>query len=82
MQGNLFRKFKDAIMGRTHVKDLRDLTRSPTEERVGIGQTGARGHGQADLKCVASVSVRNKMSEEDPATRAKCTGSTWADVVK
>ena len=55
VQGNLFRKFKDAIMGRTHVKDLQDLTRSPTEERVGIGQTGMRGHGQADSKCGASV---------------------------
>jgi hypothetical protein len=38
-----------------------------------------RGHGQADLKCGASVSVRSKMSEEDTATH---TGSTWADVVK
>ena len=52
------------------------------ELTVEIGQTGVRGHGQADSNCGASVSVRSKISEEDTITHAKNTGSMWADVVK
>ena len=71
VQGNLFRKFKDAVMGHTHVKDLQGPTHSLTEKRVGIGQTGVRGNDQMDLKCGASVSVRNQMDKEDSVSRTK-----------
>jgi hypothetical protein len=42
LQGSFFRKFRDAILGETHVDSLQVPTPPPTEERVEIQQSGRR----------------------------------------
>lgn len=36
LQGSLFRKFKDIIMGQKHINTLKTSAMSPSQERVGM----------------------------------------------
>jgi hypothetical protein len=38
LQGNLFREFRDIILGYRHTSTLTDMSPSPREERVGINK--------------------------------------------
>jgi hypothetical protein len=35
LQGSLFRKFREVIMGHRHIDSLKEATPTPTQERVG-----------------------------------------------
>jgi hypothetical protein len=40
LQGHLFSRFRDVLLGRTHIDTLAVATIAPSEERVGIVRTG------------------------------------------
>ena len=76
LQGNLFRKFRDAIMG-THHMDTRTLDLPPPlEERV--GDTSRLGTGMSDF---ASNHARDSTVNRTVSTM-KNTPVSWADVVR
>ena len=91
LQGSLFRKFRDAILGYSHVDSLKDDSTMPTEERVGDqqdGQTGRRGSDRSALASVTSetsesVRLSGDEAEKNESDRGtKATARTWANVVK
>ena len=72
LQGHLFRRFRDVILGYSHVNTLRRDTAVPPEERVGKGGSGAR-----------DVTPANREPGEKSVNGKKDTGKvTWADVVR
>jgi hypothetical protein len=93
LQGSLFKKFRSAILGESHVSSLQIPPPEPTEERVGVNrvvqeteQSGRRGCDLSALKPRASgsVSVQSSVDIEKNkgANSTKATQCTWADVVK
>ncbi len=76
LQGHLFRKFRDAILGDTHVHTLTASPTPSTEERVGYRQSVERGldhPGESD----GFTLVKGKRSR----TNHVHTNVSWADVV-
>ena len=91
LQGSLFRKFRDAILGYSHVNSLKDASTTSTEERVGDQQdrqTGGRGCDRSALEPVVSATSEDVNSNDDRAKKnisshgTKATARTWADVVR
>ena len=91
LQGSLFRKFRDAILGYSHVDSLKDSSTMPTEERVGDkqdSQTGGHGSDRSALESVVSGTSEGVNSDDDGAKKSttshstEATKRTWADVVK
>ena len=71
LQGNLFRRFRDVILGYSHVDTLkRDIT-TQLEERVGNDRAVA----------CAAARPRNT-SEKTPVTGQQSGANTWADVAR
>jgi hypothetical protein len=78
LQGGLFKKFRDVILGRKHTSTLRPVFQPPPEERVGSMQSG-------ELKDVSTVDGKTSNSKKRNRTKeyaAKENTITWADVVK
>ena len=72
LQGNLFRHFRDVILGYEHVDTLTIVTTPSSEERVGEVRTDSRD-------------IKGPGTSEGVMTRCEVTGktkSTWADVVR
>jgi hypothetical protein len=93
LQGSLFRRFRSAILGESHVGSLQVPPTTPTEERVGIQgvvqktvQSGGRGRDFLALKSGASGSVSDQSNDDvernKNANSIESTQCTWADVVK
>ena len=94
LQGNLFRKFRDVILGYKHVSSLATYLPTPDEERV-----GRRGNEQKEDRSVdgqATASAQGRISSDRAkSTSAVCgrlatgkavggnpsRGVTWAQVV-
>jgi hypothetical protein len=71
LQGNLFRRFRDVILGHSHINTLQHNTAVPLEERVGKNRSGTLGiapPGEAESKVPANDTEKGKV--------------TWADVVR
>jgi hypothetical protein len=49
LQGSLFRKFREVIMGRKHIDSLKDPSSSPSQERVGTDLLVKNGSGDNDI---------------------------------
>jgi hypothetical protein len=90
LQGSLFRKFRDAILGYSHVNSLMDASPTPTEERVGDqqdGQAGGRGGDRSAPETVAPGTSEDVRTDDDGPEKnvsnhgTKATTRTWADVV-
>jgi hypothetical protein len=91
LQGNLFRKFRDVILGYARVDTLALGQHPPVEERV--GKDGAKGTGRSGYGTIEPSGDHDSDSttvtiEEDPdvlrehgGTRQEG-GVTWADVLR
>jgi hypothetical protein len=77
LQGNLFRKFRDVILGMNHIDTLSAPSRSQPEERVEI---------RPDKQGADSASNSRSSTMKDADAEARNVDSTasasWADVVK
>ena len=72
LQGNLFRSFRDVILGYNHVGTLKREPHIPIEERVGKDRSSTRDAAPPDATQKAiTVTGRENMEK-----------ATWADVVK
>jgi hypothetical protein len=74
LQGNLFRRFSDVILGYSHVDTLKRDPTVPPEERVGKDQAQTRGIA---LSGHAPVNENTVNGNESTAKKA-----TWADIVR
>ncbi|KAI2490730.1 Reverse transcriptase (RNA-dependent DNA polymerase) [Fragilaria crotonensis] len=74
LQGNLFRRFRDVILGYSHIDTLRRDPAVPVEERVGKRQPNTRDVAPPGAEELHEGEVRGKKS-------AICE-RTWADVVR
>jgi len=75
LQGNLFRKFRDVILGYKHVDTLAMVPTPTAEERVGKWRTddcGTKNAPGTEAKVMKESSVGTKTSKQ----------VTWAEVVK
>lgn len=90
LQGNLFRKFRDVILGYKHVDTLTDVPPVADEERVGIDEERTTNEGPTapgDIM-MTTEEVEGRISEPE-GRRAKAEGRekekervvTWAQVV-
>ena len=73
LQGNLFRRFRDVVLGYSHIDTLRRDPAVPVEERVGKGQPITRDIAPPGANEVAKRQVKGKND-----IRAL----TWADIGK
>jgi hypothetical protein len=83
LQGALFRKFRDIVLGYTHVDSLYDEPPSKDEERVGKGKL-LEGRDSYDSNDERSVNAgTGKGKERTVATHSAATRSrvTWSDIV-
>jgi hypothetical protein len=76
LQGNLFRKFREVIMGHKHIDSLKEPMPSPSRERV--GKDDLDKDGNQDVREVQNGDGRQTDKTEHPGTG----NATWADVVK
>ncbi len=69
LQGNLFRKFRDVVMGYKHISSLYDQSEQTlAQERVGKGENGIlRENSKRPNVCASDGSKKN---------------ATWAEIVK
>ena len=77
LQGQLFRTFRDVLLGHAHVDTLTKPPMSPTEERVGEGPVvnhGAEATGVLDTVVVDTV--------VDSTVHGAAPKVTWAEVVR
>ena len=83
LQGHLFRRFRDVILGHCPIASLHSSTLAPSEERVGKDRTGTnctvppvtKGPGKDEQTEVESES-------HEQVTVPITTLTTWADVVR
>jgi hypothetical protein len=73
LQGNLFKQFRDVIMGDKHMNTLAVSLPMPTEERVG----STRQSDDGTSECASHHTSNNT---ETPVAKARSV--SWADVVK
>jgi hypothetical protein len=73
LQGNLFKQFRDAIMGDKHMDTLAVSLPMPTEEHVGSTRQSDNGTSE----CASHHTSNNT---ETPVAKARSV--SWADVVK
>ena len=85
LQGHLFRRFRDVILGHCPIASLHDSPVTPSEERVGKGRTGANctvptvpKEPQKRTEEQTTDTLTNQNREPTRIT----TLTTWADVVK
>ena len=71
LQGKLFRKFRDVILGYKHISTLQEEEESPSQERVGKGFSGKIPKGSGD-----------GISSNDRSDDADGRHVSWADVVR
>ena len=75
LQGHLFRRFRDVVLGHCPVTVLRRDPALPSEERVGENRTGACGTVPLSTGTVVPLSTSISMTGDDAQKR------TWAEVV-
>jgi hypothetical protein len=73
LQGNLFRRFRDVILGHSHVDTLQCDLAAQLEERVGENRSGA---------CSTAPPGATPVNESRKSTKEKESRITWADIVK
>ena len=71
LQGQLFRKFRDVLLGRVHVNSLTEDHMVPLEERVGVLRAGYHG-----------ATAKSVLSTGTGTGTATAKNVSWADVVK
>ena len=71
LQGQLFRKFRDVLLGRVHVNSLTKDPMVPLEERVGVLRAGYHG-----------ATAKSVLSTGTGTATATAKNVSWADVVK
>ena len=74
LQGNLFRRFRDVVLGRCHTDTLTFVSDGPFEERVGKMQSDPIATVDSSNGTVARANEENDICPQ--------THVTWADVVK
>jgi hypothetical protein len=72
LQGNLFRKFRDVLLGYTHVDTLAASLMATVEERV--------GEERSDYQATEATGAVS--TESNGTVRASTPRVTWADVVR
>ena len=77
LQGRLFRKFRDVVLGYKHISTLVDEEESPSQERVGKGIPEGIPEGSGD-----GISSNGGSANDgsDDSTNEKRV--TWAEIVK
>ena len=76
LQGSLFKKFRDVIMGHKHMDTLALLAPMPLEERVGNTR-----QSRTDVSHVSSTSNGTIAGLVNSAPSKRVTNISWADVV-
>jgi hypothetical protein len=69
LQGSLFRKFRDVIMGRKHIDSLKEPTTTPSQERV----------GQSDMGKIVGNGDDGQKTDQ---TTQEPMSNTYADIVR
>jgi hypothetical protein len=77
LQGSLFKKFRDVIMGHKHMDTLALLAPMPLEERVGNTR-----QSRTDVSHISSTSNGTIAGLVDSAPSKRVTNTSWADVVR
>jgi hypothetical protein len=77
LQGNLFRKFGDVLLGYHHTKSLITDSSTLPEERDGIMQAGKRYNGSIRDDMNDSAILKKEEQIKEGMARV-----TWADIVK
>jgi hypothetical protein len=77
LQGSLFKKFRDVIMGHKHMDTLALLAPMPLEERVGKTR-----QSRTDVSHVSSTSNGTIAGLVNSAPSKRVTNISWADVVR
>jgi hypothetical protein len=78
LQGSLFRKFREVIMGHRHVDSLKDPTSAPSQERVGgRNNIEEKVRNEDDVRKTDANKQKNKTSEHEPRKM-----KTYADAVR
>ena len=83
LQGNLFRTFRDVILGYKHTSTLMKAPVSSAEERVEIHRPNERGYRHDGTGTNTKIVQTEQMVEEVKKSKEEdITKVTWADVVK
>jgi hypothetical protein len=84
LQGNLFRKFRDVLMGYKHIDTLKQIipSTSAPEERVGINNTGEANYQDADVDEYVQVPSPTNKEKSSTVGAVGTTEGTWSLVVR
>ena len=78
LQGNLFRNFRDVILGYVHIQTLfHDDEQSSSQERVSKDNIGGHCEELNDMH-QRHVDEEKNMDKSEPQNK----GVTWADIIK
>ncbi len=69
LQGSLFRKFRDVIMGQKHIDSLKEATTTPSQERV----------GQSDMRKIVGNGDDGQKTDQ---TTQEPMSNMYADIVR
>jgi hypothetical protein len=67
LQGSLFRRLREAVMGRMHIDTLKDIVSAKSQERVGEGVTEEKSETTADQP----RTDENTCSQDQPQSKVK-----------
>ena len=90
LQGRLFKRFRDVLLGNLHVNALAAPLSDPIEERVGEirmdpfngATTGVISTGTGPLKSQDTGIKTTVRAEPQKSERQETQNATWADVVR
>jgi hypothetical protein len=86
LQGKLFRRLREVVMGHEHVNTLREATSATSQERVGMKDIPKESGNEANVRSTAPFVNKPVTRNGKPVTRnGKLTGKetyTYAEVVR
>ena len=80
LQGNLFRKLKEVIMGHAHINSLKEIASAPSQERVGENEDTENWGDRANVQ--KTDGILREPTIADKLRKTSNEEASYADVVK